>query len=174
MTTNIFLIGMPSSGKSTLGKQLAKLLNYEFVDLDIRIELAEGLKVPEIFSMKGEEYFRKSESQQLKKIQKDSKVIVATGGGVPCFFDNMDYIKDTGVSIFLNVEPEKLIDRVKSSKKNDRPLLDIESETLETRITDLYNKRLPDYKKADIIIEGDTDADNILWILEAEFSRLSK
>jgi shikimate kinase len=174
MTKNIFLIGMPSSGKSTLGKQLAKQLNYEFIDLDTRIEVAEGLKISEIFSLKGEDYFRNIESQQLKKIQKDSQVVVATGGGVPCFFDNMDYIKETGISIFLDVEPEKLIDRVKSSKKNERPLLDIENETLENQVTELYHKRLATYKRADIIIEGDTDANNILWILEAEFLRLKQ
>lgn len=82
---------MPSSGKSTLGRQIAKSLGYEFIDLDIRIEIAEGKKIAEIFSLNGEEYFRKIENQQLKKIIKDNKMVVATGGGTPCFHDGLDF-----------------------------------------------------------------------------------
>lgn len=171
MTTNIFLIGMPSSGKSTLGRQIAKSLGYEFVDLDVRIEIAEGKKIPEIFSLNGEEYFRKIESQQLRKIQKDSKLVVATGGGTPCFHDGLAYIKENGISIFLDVKPETLVERMKLSKKNDRPLFDLENKTLLDTISETYFSRLPTYQKADITVEGDTDPDSILWIIEAEFSK---
>ena len=69
MTTNIFMLGMPSSGKSTLGRNLAKELNYDFVDLDRKIEVTEGKKIEEIFRLEGEDYFRKVESEQLKKYQ---------------------------------------------------------------------------------------------------------
>ncbi|AFK04995.1 Shikimate kinase [Emticicia oligotrophica DSM 17448] len=171
MTTNIFLIGMPSSGKSTLGRQIAKSLGYEFVDLDLRIEIAEGKKIAEIFSLNGEEYFRKVENQQLKKIIKDSKMVVATGGGTPCYYDGLDYIKENGISIFLDVKPEMLVERMKVSKKNDRPLFDLESKSLLDTISQTYNERLSTYQKADITVEGDTDPDSILWIIEAEFSR---
>lgn len=167
------MLGMPSSGKSTLGRQLAKKLGYEFVDLDYKIEVTEGKKITEIFSLNGEEYFRKVESEQLKKIAPDSKVVVATGGGTPCFLDNMAVIKNNGISIFLDVKPEQLADRMKNSKKNNRPLLNITTDTLFDDIRNLYDNRIDVYKQADIIIEGETDADTIMWILDAEFARKS-
>ena len=171
MTKNIFLIGMPSSGKSTLGKQIAKSLGYEFVDLDLRIEVAEGKKISEIFSLNGEEYFRKIENQQLKKIQKDTKLVIATGGGVPCFYDAMEYIKNNGISIFLDVKPAMIVERMRVSKKNERPLFDLGSKNLLIEITEKYNERLKVYQQADITIEGDTDPESILWIIEAEFAK---
>jgi shikimate kinase len=171
MTTNIFLIGMPSSGKSTLGRQLAKSLGYEFIDLDARIETTEGKKIAEIFALDGEEYFRKVENQQLKKTQKDTKLIIATGGGVPCFYDGMEYIKNNGISIFLDVKPFMLVERMKVSKKNERPLFDLENKNLLAEITEKYNDRLKFYQQADITIEGDTDPESILWIIDAEFAR---
>ncbi len=171
MTKNIFLIGMPSSGKSTLGRQIAKSLGYEFVDLDVRIEIAEGKKISEIFSLNGEEYFRKAENVQLKKVQKDAKLVIATGGGVPCFHDGMDFIKENGISIFLDVKPQMLVERMKSSKKNERPLFDLENKTLLATVTATYENRLSTYQRADITVEGDTDPESILWIIDAEFSR---
>lgn len=165
------MLGMPSSGKSTLGRQLAKKLGYEFVDLDYKIEVTEGKKITEIFSLNGEEYFRKVESEQLKKIAPDSKVVVATGGGTPCFLDNMTVIKNNGISIFLDVKPEQLADRMKNSKKNNRPLLNITTDSLFDDIKTLYQNRIDVYKQANIIIEGETDADTIMWILDAEFAR---
>jgi shikimate kinase len=130
MTINIFMLGMPSSGKSTLGRQLAKKIGYEFLDLDYKIELAEGKKVPEIFSIHGEEYFRKIEGEQLRKIPKDSKLVIATGGGTPCYQDGMSYIKENGLSVFLDVRPEQIASRMKISKRNNRPLIDITTDTI--------------------------------------------
>ncbi len=171
MTTNIFLIGMPSSGKSTLGRQIAKTLGYDFVDLDTRIETSEGKKVSEIFALNGEEYYRKVENQQLKKIQKDDKLVIATGGGTPCFYDGLEYIKNNGISIFLDVKPEMIVERMRVSKKNERPLFDLESENLLKEVTEKYNNRLQIYQQADITIEGDTDPESILWIIDAEFAK---
>lgn len=164
------MLGMPSSGKSTLGRQLAKKIGYEFVDLDFKIEVAEGKKIGEIFNLEGEAYFRKAESEQLKKIAPESKVVVATGGGTPLFNDNLDYIKDNGISIFLDVKPHELAKRMRSSRRNNRPLLDINADTLDEDVKQIYDSRIDVYKKADVIIEGDTDAETILWILDAEFA----
>jgi shikimate kinase len=170
MTKNIFMLGMPSSGKSTLGRQLAKKIGYEFVDLDFKIEVAEGKKIGEIFNLEGEEYFRKVETEQLKKITPESKVVVATGGGTPLFNDNLDFIKGNGISIFLDVKPHDLSKRMRSSRRNNRPLLDITADTLDKDVENIYNERIDIYKQASVIIEGDTDADTILWILDAEFA----
>jgi shikimate kinase len=174
MTTNIFMLGMPSSGKSTLGRQLAKELNYEFIDLDKKIELAEGKKINEIFNLDGEAYFRKVEAEQLKKIDADSRLVIATGGGTPCIPSNMDFIKENGISIFLDVKPNKLEERMRNSKKNNRPLYNLESELLIDTLTKTYDDRIDTYKRADIVIEGDTDANTIMWILDAHFSKAIK
>ena len=166
MSKNIYLLGMPSSGKSTLGKQIAKILKYDFIDLDARITASEAKTITEIFSLNGEAHFRKIESEQLKKIAPNSSVVVASGGGTPCYFDNIDFIKANGVSVFLDVPPNKLYERMQNSKKGERPLFNQEGEDLKASLTDKYNSRLPFYKKADLLIEGDTDAEGILWILE--------
>ena len=171
MTTNIFMLGMPSSGKSTLGRQLAKELNYDFIDLDKRIEVIEGKRIPEIFRLEGEEYFRKVESDQLKKIPTDGKLIIATGGGTPCFHDNMEYIKANGISIFLDVPPAKLEERMRASRRNDRPLFDLKEEDLTSTLQDTYEARAEFYKQASVVIEGDTDVNTIMWILEAQFAK---
>ena len=168
MEKNIFMIGMPSSGKSTLGKQIAKALSYEFIDLDQKIESIEGKKIADIFSVNGEEYFRKVEAEQLRKIPINSKTIIATGGGTPCFHDGIKFIKETGWSIFLDVPPSILAKRMAQSKRGTRPLLDVSDEDLFTRLELTYNSRIDTYRQADITVEGSTDAEAIIWILEAE------
>lgn len=174
MTTNIFMLGMPSSGKSTLGRQLAKELNYDFIDLDKKIEISEGKKINEIFNLEGEDYFRKLESEQLKKIEPNTKLVIATGGGTPCYNNNMAFIKENGISVFLDVKPFKLEERMRNSKKNNRPLFSLESDSLIDTLSKTYETRIDIYKQADIVIEGDTDANTIMWILDAHFSRISK
>ncbi|MFC3813159.1 shikimate kinase [Lacihabitans lacunae] len=174
MTTNIFMLGMPSSGKSTLGRQLAKELNYDFVDLDKKIEISEGKKISEIFNLEGEEYFRKLEAENLRKIEPNSKLVIATGGGTPIFRSNMDYIKESGISVFLDVKPNKLEERMRNSKKNNRPLFSLESDTLLSTLTKTYDERIEVYSQADIVIEGDTDANTIMWILDAHFAKMTK
>ena len=165
---NIFLIGMPSSGKSTLGKQLAKRLDYQFVDTDELIENQEIASVSDIFKYKGEDYFRLVESKILKEIQPNQKLIVATGGGMPCFHDGMDVIKANGTSIFLNVSPEDLLKRIQKSDVNNRPLIDKKTSNQELllSIKKRHESRLQFYEQADIQIDGSIDVEQILWLLE--------
>jgi shikimate kinase len=165
---NIFLIGMPSSGKSTLGRQLAKRLDYQFIDMDDLIVNQELSSVFDIFKYKGEDYFRKVESKVLKGIKPNQKLIVATGGGVPCFFDNMDFIKFNGISIFLNVQPEDLLKRIQKSEGNNRPLIDKKksNEVLLEELKERYENRLKFYEQADIQIDGSIEVEQILWLLE--------
>jgi shikimate kinase len=165
---NIFLIGMPSSGKSTLGRQLAKRLDYQFIDMDDLIVNQELSSVFDIFKYKGEDYFRKVESKVLKGIKPNQKLIVATGGGVPCFFDNMDFVKANGISIFLNVQPEDLLKRIQKSEGNNRPLIDKKksNEVLLNELKERYENRLKFYEQADIQIDGSIEVEQILWLLE--------
>ncbi len=165
---NIFLIGMPSSGKSTLGRHLAKRIEYKFIDMDELIEKQELMSVQEIFKYKGEDYFRQVESRVLKEIPVDQKLVIATGGGVPCFFDNIDYIKANGTSIFLNVQPEDLLKRIQKSDINHRPLINKNTTDAEllNSLQERCAYRLPFYQQADIQIDGNIDVDQLLWILD--------
>jgi shikimate kinase len=118
----IYLIGYMGSGKSTVGKGLAKKLNLQFIDLDNYIEERNFKTIPEIFASVGEVGFRKIEQHALKEIAEFENVVVATGGGAPCFFDNMELIKRTGVSVYLNGTPRILAERLLNSK-TERPLM---------------------------------------------------
>src|SRR5947207_14326757 len=105
----IFLLGLPGSGKTTLGKALARSLGLSFVDLDLEIEKSEGMLIPEIFKTKKEDYFRKAEAAQLKHWSlSDREFVMATGGGAPCFFDNLETIKAAGRSFFLDVPASEI------------------------------------------------------------------
>lgn len=160
---NIFLIGMPSSGKSTLGRALAKALNFQFVDMDEIIERQEGKTVQLIFQEKGEAYFRKVESQVLKEIPLDSQLVIATGGGVPCFFDNMAYIKTNGKSIFIDVKPEALFQRINQAKTNHRPLIDkTDPNELLKNLQTRYEHRLPFYQQTDWTIVNPIDIEDLV------------
>jgi shikimate kinase len=155
----IFLIGMPGSGKSTLGRQLAEALSLPFVDLDHEIEKTEGTAIKEIFGNKGEEYFRKVESVALKLWAASSKdFVLATGGGAPCFHSGIKIINDAGISIFLDVPVTELVRRVEHNL--DRPLLmisddvDIRSKQLAEKINNIRVTRLPIYRQASIVLES--------------------
>ncbi|MCY7350202.1 MAG: shikimate kinase [Cytophagaceae bacterium] len=162
----IFLLGMPSSGKSTLGRNLARLLGYEFVDLDKRIETREGLTISELFALRGEDYFRQAESAVLKSLPVQAALVVSTGGGVPCFFDNIAYIKTHGLSVFLDLPPSLLAQRMLHTRKDDRPLYrKTDPEELLTTLEATYEKRLPYYQQADIIVTGETTAEHLLETL---------
>ena len=158
---NIFLVGMPSSGKSTLGRRLARALDYGFADLDKLIVQDQKRTIPEIFALEGEDYFRKVEQRILRTIIPNHSLAVATGGGAPCFFDNMDFIKANGLSIFLNVAPSELAARILNHNKDDRPLLS-GIENLETELTARLATRLPYYSRAEITISDKTSVKELV------------
>lgn len=148
----IFLTGMPGSGKSTCGKLLAEQLNFPFFDLDVEIETREGKTITSIFEQDGETYFRQVESDVLKSTVEDNeKIILSTGGGTPCFMDNLEFMKRNGNMIFLDIPLETLVERLK--EKDDRPLLKTEKE-LKDRLEELYDKRIAVYRKADYIVNS--------------------
>ena len=152
----IFLIGLPGSGKTTLGKQVAKVLNVSFVDLDDAIEKAEKRKISEIFKESGEDYFRKIESELLIKwIQSDTDYIMATGGGTPCFYTNMQVMNTAGITIFLDVPPMEIAHRIHSSKNQNRPLFEkMNFDVLKDQIETLRTRRIQFYKMSKEIISN--------------------
>jgi len=121
----IVLIGYMGSGKSTIGKQLADFLNIQFKDLDQEIERVEKQSIEEIFSNKGEIYFRRKEIEVLKSVLKtNSSIILATGGGTPCFGNTMEYLKNTKEvkTIYLKATIKTLVTRLYKERKQ-RPLI---------------------------------------------------
>lgn len=118
----IYLIGFMGAGKTSIGKKLARKINFQFVDLDDLIEAESEQKITEIFEEKGENYFRKLEQKVLFKTLKLENVIIATGGGTPCFYENMAWINKNGKSIYLKLNAGILHSRLKSKMKH-RPML---------------------------------------------------
>ncbi len=172
MVKNIYLVGMPSSGKSSLGKLLAEKINYNFLDLDAAIEQYVEMSVPNIFKNYGEEYFRKVETVVLTKINPNLSLVIATGGGAPCFFDNMDFILANGLSIFLNVSPKELAERIQAGQTVHRPLIDlsINKPDLNAQMTQKLAKRMDFYQKANIQIDSDNiTVDDLLVNLKGVF-----
>lgn len=119
---NIILIGFMGSGKSTVGKLLAKKLGHVFVDMDQVIEKQEGRSITDIFQTEGEQHFRKLERELLSSFTANQGLVISTGGGVPCFENNMNLINALGKSIYLQLSPKKLAERLKN-EKNSRPLI---------------------------------------------------
>lgn len=143
----IFLIGMPGSGKSTLGQQLSIKLHYRFIDLDNEIENDIGKPIPQIFAEDGEQTFREVESKILRDSFIKSKVIVATGGGAPCFFDNIQKMNENGSTIFLDVPVDTLYQRIVADDINLRPKLSSVKD-LKAVLANTLSRREVYYKKA--------------------------
>jgi len=150
----IFLIGFMGSGKSTMGRALAASLNLTFIDLDTYLEERYFRTIPQIFAEEGEANFRLKERKVLEEVSLFDQVIVATGGGAPCFFDNMELMNNSGFCIFLDVDVESLIYRLTHARV-ERPLIKGKSvEELRQFIGELMQKRRPFYEKARYILKG--------------------
>jgi len=157
----IFLIGFMGSGKSTIGKKLAAKLSCDFIDMDAYIEQKEGKTIAEIFKTKGENYFRSLEQNVLKSLCIMENVVISTGGGTPCFFDNMEVMNQSGYSVYLKLEAEKIIGRLKNGT-GKRPLIsNLTALELEQEIRERLKIREPFYNKAKMIYtsEGSPNRD---------------
>ncbi len=154
MQKRIFLIGFMGSGKTTHGKILARKLGYRFVDMDHWIEEHTGKTVPEIFEQEGESFFRAKETEAIEALSHENDIVISTGGGAPCHADNMELLNSSGLTIYLQLPPGALLNRLKSSRTK-RPLLTGKSENeMRETITDLLTLREPYYKKAAVIVDG--------------------
>ena len=116
------------SGKSYLGKLWADDNGIQFYDLDMLIEEEERMSIEKIFSTYGEDYFREKEAAVLRNTNRFENAIIASGGGTPCYFDNMQWMNKNGVTIFLNENIEEIIHHIKNDKKV-RPLITLQDQT---------------------------------------------
>jgi len=158
---HLFLIGFMGCGKTYWGKILANKSGLPFVDLDELIVQASGQSISQIFKAVGESGFRDLEQKVLKTIQEMPNSIIATGGGTPCFFDNMDWMNDVGTTIYLKASPALLAERLRSEMEF-RPLFaGVKQNAMEGFIGNKLEGRAPFYQKANVILEQTKD--------EAEF-----
>lgn len=153
---------MPSSGKTTLGKRIAEALHYRFIDTDKLIVREEGRTIADIFAQSGEAYFREAERRVLRTIRPGDSVVVSTGGGMPCFHENMSYINTTGISIFLDVPVGILVKRILAHAQEDRPLNNPSDPELLAVLQKRYETRFPIYSQAHIVVSGETTEDELL------------
>ncbi len=142
------------AGKTTAGRKLAARFGYRFVDLDKIIEEEEGVTVRQLFDTHGEEYFRQRESSLLKTLSLQDNLVISTGGGTPCFYDNMEMMKSRGITVYIRMSPEALFHRLKMSRSG-RPLIRTKSgNELLDYIRHTLHFREPYYLKAHIVTEG--------------------
>lgn len=137
-----------------MGRELASALNLTFIDLDTFLEEKYFRTIPQIFAEEGEEGFRIKERNVLEEVSNFDHVVIATGGGAPCFFDNIDLMNNTGICIFLDVEVRSLVERLIHAK-TERPLIKGKSpDELHAFIEGMLEKRRPFYEKARYILKG--------------------
>lgn len=150
----IFLIGYMGAGKTTLGRSLAEVMGLEFIDLDHFIEARQHKSVKEIFAEVGEEGFRKIERASLEEVAQYENVVISLGGGTPCFFDNMELVNRSGVSVYLKPSEEVLLMRLIKGK-HKRPLLaDKSDDQILQFIREQLAWREPYYLKASLVFEA--------------------
>ncbi|AHW59935.1 shikimate kinase [Draconibacterium orientale] len=158
----VYLIGYMGCGKSRMGRHLSEHMGLQFIDMDDYIEERNCKTVPQLFADYGEDGFRQRERKALEELAEFTDVIIATGGGAPCFFDNIDLMNKTGKTVFLNIDPAILADRLMNSK-TERPLIKGKSrEELVAFIDETLKKRKQFYSQAQFeITEPDFSLDRI-------------
>lgn len=156
------------SGKSHTGRRLGDLLNLPFIDLDAFIEAQEGLSVQEIFSRYGEDFFRRTEQRALHQMLDHEAAIISCGGGTPCFFDNMTWMNQHGITAYLQTPVETLFERLLPEMAH-RPLLDgQDEETLPAFIAAKLALREPHYLQAQIIADVPGALEDMLMLLKTQ------
>jgi len=151
----IFILGYMGSGKTTFGRVIAGQLSYRFLDLDELIENETGKRIPDLFSELKEDGFRRIEKDVLLQHLDDQDTVIATGGGTPCFSNNMELMNQRGITVFLDIEPETIYARI-SGEAHLRPILkNISRENRFSFIINHLEERKFYYNQAKIILKKD-------------------
>lgn len=148
----IYLIGMPASGKTSIGKKLSKRLDYIWHDLDQELEEAYQKNINQIVKEEGENSFREKEKSILHRSFAYKKAVISTGGGCPCFFDNLEQMKKNGLIIFLNTNLTRITNRIMRNKEKRFMFKNYTKKELLYKIQDLYEERKKYYLQAHWIL----------------------
>lgn len=148
----IFLLGFMGTGKTYWGAKWAAQNNMDFFDLDAEIEKSADLTIPQIFEQKGEAFFREKEQEVLKQFGNRQNFILSTGGGTPCFFDNIEWMNANGITIYLDTPVSILRERLVLEKAH-RPLIkSLNDSELEDFIKQRLLQRSPFYSQARVTV----------------------
>jgi len=170
----IYLLGFMGCGKSHTGKKLAQLLDCPVIDLDTLIEEQAGMEISEIFAREGEKSFRLREQKALHETAKSEHLIIACGGGAPCFFDNMNWMKKHGLTVYLQTSVETLVEHLLPGREH-RPLIAaLSEEELPLFIEKKLFAREPVYLQAQIVFSQKIPFENIAEALKEEIEFISK
>ncbi len=151
MMKNIVLTGFMGTGKTEVGRELARLMGRVLIDVDSEIEKAQEMSINQIFDRFGEEKFRELETDMIRKVTRAENAIISTGGGAVLRRENVDALRKGGILVCLTASPETILSRVRDS--DERPLLRVANPI--ERIKELLRTRMPYYEKADIIVDTD-------------------
>ncbi len=150
----LYIIGFMGSGKTTAGKKLASALGWSFADLDEIIETEQKKSIEKIFAESGEDYFRRLENSALRNFDNDTNTVIATGGGAPCYPGNIDFMKETGIIIYLKMTVAEIVSRLEG-EQDSRPLVKgLKGEDLKKYIEQKLAEREPFYSQATITEDG--------------------
>jgi shikimate kinase len=150
----LFFIGFMGCGKTTWSRKLANHLGYEFMDLDHILETKVGMTIAEYFEAHGQDAFRQLESSILKETDYPENVVISTGGGLPSFFDNMEWMNANGQTLYIKLSPKTLAERLDKGKTT-RPLIQgLHSDELVAFIADKLAEREGFYEQATHIVNG--------------------
>lgn len=152
----IFLTGYMGAGKTTLGRDLSDFLGLSFIDLDVFIEERFHKTIRQIFAERGEEAFRELERRMLHEVAEFEDIIVSTGGGTPCFFDNMSFMNSCGQTVYLRVSIDELAARLEMARQTRPVLQNRTGEALKAFIRESLESRLPFYEQARFIFDAET------------------
>lgn len=170
----IFLIGYMGAGKTTVGKVLSERLGLSFVDLDHYIEARYHKTIGQLFTEKGEDEFRKIERKMLHEVATFEDILVSTGGGAPCFFDNMLFMNTIGQTVYLKVSVDELAKRLELAKATRPVLRGRSGNELKLFIAEMLEDRDPFYHQAGIVFNAEQmiDEQDVSHIVEALAERI--
>ena len=165
----VFLVGPMGAGKTTLGRQLARAMNVEFVDSDHEIERRTGADIPWIFDIEGEEGFRRRETEVIDELTQNDELVLATGGGAVLKLENRQFLRERGIVVYLHASVEKLFQR--TAKDRNRPLL--QTDNPKEKLKNLMDEREPLYRDvADIVIN--TGAHSLRYTVDQILNEIKK
>jgi shikimate kinase len=167
----VFLIGYMGSGKSTAGSNLAGKLSYQFIDLDLLIEKENGMSIPQLFSTKGESEFRAIEHNTLKKLIEKDNIVVACGGGTPCYYNNMEMMNNNGSTVYLKLSSDALFSRLKDEKTKRPIIANKTDDDLKSFIKRQLEKREDFYHQAQFTVKAkDLNVDEFSLLIKEKIA----